>query len=173
MFEVGYKKASVLCVCGFIFFLDILINVDHGALPSASVVLKDDLNLSNVQFGSLGSLVFLGLVMGSVCATFMLNLFTFKTILMFSFLGNGIGLLLFTATREFYLMGLARFMSGFFQIFLTIYIPLYADQFGTPTSKPLMMSLILVAGPIGVVTGYGLTGIVVSYGYDWRISFVV
>ena len=41
-----------------------LANVDHGAIPAATKVLKDDLYLNNQQLGSLGSIVFIGIVTG-------------------------------------------------------------------------------------------------------------
>ena len=103
----------------------------------------------------------------------MLGMTKFRTLLAISFLGNGVGLLMFTITEKFYLLCFARFISGFFQIILTIYIPLYADSFGTPKTKPFLLSMVLLAGPIGVVSGYGLTGIMVQYGITWRISFVI
>ena len=76
--QIGYSSKKVQFVCAFLFFLDILINVDHGALPSAAVAIKEDMNMPNALFGSLGSLVFLGLALGSLCATFMLGYFKFK-----------------------------------------------------------------------------------------------
>ena len=96
------------------FFMDILINVDHGALPAATVFLKKDLNLDSVKLGVLGSLVFGGLVFGSLCATLFVNVLSYKTILSFSFLGNGIGLITFTMTDQFFLLSITRFLSGFF-----------------------------------------------------------
>ena len=35
-----------------------------------------------------------------------------------------------------------------------------------------MLSLILLAPPIGVVIGYGITGICISSGADWHVSFL-
>lgn len=155
------------------FFLDMLINVDHGALPAASVALKNDLNMGNVELGSLGSLVFLGLVIGSGSATLILNFCSFKWLLAISFLGNGIGLVVFTATKNFVILCFSRFLSGFFQIFLTIYIPLYVDTYATSTTKPCMLSLILLAPPLGVVFGYGLTAVLIDMKVSWRISFIL
>ena len=43
-----------------------LINVDHGTIPAATVVMKEDLDLDNVSLGILGSLVFLGLALGKI-----------------------------------------------------------------------------------------------------------
>ena len=173
VFDLDFSQREVKIVIIFMFFLDILINVDHGALPAALVALKHDVGLVDVQLGSLGSLVFVGLLFGSVCATFVLNRLAYKVVLGASFFGNGASLLLFSMTRSFAVMCVARFLSGFFQIFLTIYIPLYVDTFGTKTTKPIMLSLILLAPPIGVVTGYGITGTCISAGVDWRVSFII
>jgi MFS family permease len=161
-----------MMVCAFLFFLDVLINVDHGALPSAAVAIKEELDMPNVALGTLGSLVFLGLVTGSLCAAYVMATFKFKTILSVSFLGNGVGLLLFIAKDSFYSMCLSRFISGFFQIFMTIYIPLYVDCFGSRRSKPIMFSLILLAAPLGIVIGYGCTGVLIGNGISWRYSFL-
>ena len=47
------------------------------------------------------------------------------------------------------------------------------DTYGTKTSKPCLLSLILLAPPIGVVVGYGITGVCISLGYSWRFSFLL
>lgn len=44
--------------------LNLLNNVDHGVLPAGSLIIKDDLNLNNLQFGLIGSSVFAGLTVG-------------------------------------------------------------------------------------------------------------
>ena len=44
--------------------LNMLNNMDHGVLPAGSIVIKDDLNLNNLQYGMIGSAVFGGLVLG-------------------------------------------------------------------------------------------------------------
>ena len=44
--------------------LNLLNNVDHGILPAGSLMIKDDLDLNNFQFGLIGSSVFAGLTVG-------------------------------------------------------------------------------------------------------------
>lgn len=63
--------------------------------------------------GGLGSLVFFGLVIGSATATFVFNIFSYKLIIVSNLIINGGGLILFTLRREYYLMCIARFISGF------------------------------------------------------------
>ena len=55
---------------GFLFFVafstNLLINVDHGILPATTNELRKDLNIDNASLGLLGSLVYLGLVIGKL-----------------------------------------------------------------------------------------------------------
>lgn len=66
-------------------------NLDHGALPVAIPVLKVDLNLNQAQLGWLGSLVFLGILAGSIASTVLFTRVSYKCLLFTSFIGNGIG----------------------------------------------------------------------------------
>lgn len=169
--EIGFNTRTILCFCVFLFFLDININLDHGALPVAAVEIKEQLDLPNASIGTLGSMVFLGLVTGSFTASIVMGKFRYKTILTSAFVGNALGFFGFILTNNFYLMGFGRLVSGFCQIFLTIYIPVYVDCFGTAKLKPFMMSLILLAAPLGVVFGYGGTGWIIGSGLGWRAAF--
>lgn len=47
-----------------IFSTNLMINVDHGILPACTKEVKRDLHLDNANLGLLGSLVYVGLVMG-------------------------------------------------------------------------------------------------------------
>ena len=48
IYDLGYRPCSVAIVSGFMFFIYMFVNLDHGALPSATVALKDDLGIDNV-----------------------------------------------------------------------------------------------------------------------------
>ena len=63
--------------------------------------------------GGLGSLIFLGLVLGSATATVIIDKFQYKHILLCSMVVNGLGLIMMTLTEEYYLMCIARLLSGF------------------------------------------------------------
>lgn len=111
--EIGFNLKAVCSICVLLFFLDININLDHGALPVAAVSIKEELNLPNASIGTLGSMVFLGLVSGSLCASLVMGKLSYKIILTLAFLGNGIGLIGFIITDNFYLMCFGRLVSGF------------------------------------------------------------
>ena len=79
--------------------------------------------------GALGSLVFLGLVIGSATASFIFNSFSYKSIILVSLFLNAAGSILFILKKDYYIMCFARFISGFCQIFISIYAPLYFNTF--------------------------------------------
>jgi len=89
------------------------------------------LKVSDAKMGGLGSLVFFGLVIGSGTAGFIFGKVSYKSILCISMIVNGVSLWLFTAKSNYTYMCIARFITGYSQIFLTIYIPLYIDVYAT------------------------------------------
>lgn len=147
-----------------------MVNVDHGAIPAATKVIKADLNLDNTQLGSLGSLVFVGIVFGSLFATIVFNNLPYKVVITFCFLGNAIGLIIFAQSHTYPIQCFARFFSGFNQILLCIYLPLYVDTFCANTSKSYWMSAMLIGAPLGVIIGYLMTAVMQTY-YSWQLSF--
>jgi hypothetical protein len=51
------------------FFTNIMVNVDHGSLPGCFNSIKEKLGVGNLGFGILGSIVFVGLILGSMVAS--------------------------------------------------------------------------------------------------------
>ena len=71
-------------------FLVMLTNFDHGAIPAANIHIKKDLNLNEFQIGTLMSLVFFGLCIGSITTTIIISRISYKNLLIGSFLINGL-----------------------------------------------------------------------------------
>ena len=113
VFDLGYSKPITTMVLRFVFFFSIMINTDHGALPAGIKQMQDELELDTLQLGNFGSLVFFGLAIGSVCATLIVSLFTWKQMLGITFLGNCMGLFLFGISHDYLVLCFARFFSGF------------------------------------------------------------
>ena len=64
-----------------ILFLNLIINIDHGVMPAGAISIKEYLGISNTEYGLLGSIVFFGLVLGSLAATFVFNNISTKLVL--------------------------------------------------------------------------------------------
>lgn len=79
------------------------------------------------------------------------------------------------ADRSKLLMGAARFISGFFQVFLVIYFPVWVDAFGE-NRKTIWLTYMQLAVVIGLVIGYICTAMfnIANGSYPlitWRFSF--
>jgi predicted MFS family arabinose efflux permease len=171
--DLGFSASKMTVMCISLFLCDILVNVDHGAIPAGIKEMQDDFELETIHMGNFGSLCFFGLAVGSVFSAFVVGKISWKVILQLSFIGNGFGLFLYAISSDFYYLAFARFLSGFNQVFLVIYMPLYVDAFSKKELKTTFMSSILLAPPIGVLIGYGLTATTIGLYENWRISFLI
>ena len=145
----------------FLFFLfamlNLLMNFDHGTVPAATEQLKNYLNLSDSELGLFGSLVFIGVIIGSLISLSIINTFNRKYILLIFLMLCGLFLILFTKTKHYILLCIDRTIIGIFQAFISIYLPLWCEQFGVEKRKTLMLALIQVVAPLGVLIGYIVT----------------
>mmetsp|Transcript_29990 Transcript_29990/g.45856 ORF Transcript_29990/g.45856 Transcript_29990/m.45856 type:complete len:199 (+) Transcript_29990:390-986(+) len=157
-FSETYKLKWLLVIFVIIFLSSTLVNVDHGALPGISNKIKEKLDIQNFRFGVLGSIVYVGLTLGSAVATGLYSKGSWiKPTLICSLLMNSVFLYLFTMTDNYYFTLFSKGGIGFFQIFVCIYPPVWADTFGTIKLKTVWLTFLLLAAPLGIVIGYSLT----------------
>ena len=108
-----FTERGLLMVFLLMMLNTMAVNIDHGAIPQATISIKEDLSINNAELGELGSLVFLGLAVGALSASLVFGRVTYKTILSMSFIGNGVGLLFFSILTQYYYLCFSRFLSGF------------------------------------------------------------
>jgi len=143
-----------------------------GILPPASTKIKQELNIENTLFGFLGSVVYLGQLIGSGLATGILQNCNYKAILSTCLFCNIGTLILFTLTDWYMVLVLCRMFTGLFQVFFCIYFPVWADVFGNETQKAQWLTYLLIASPLGVIMGYGLSASFLD-NIGWRWAFYV
>ena len=114
----------------YLIVANVWINFDHGVLPASAIQIQRDLDMSNKAFGGLGSIVFIGLTVGSIFATYLFQASNTKILLTVVVLLNSLTLFLFTQFTSYWLCATNRFFAGFFQVFICIYYPVWADRFG-------------------------------------------
>ena len=79
---------------------------------------------------------------------------------------------MFALSKSFYLNAVIRFFIGFFQVFICIYMPVWADSFANEKQKSIWLTFLILACPLGVVIGFSLTSLMVAEPFeDWRYSF--
>lgn len=69
-------------------------------------------------------------------------------------------------------MVIIRGLIGFFQVFFSIYMPVWVDTFGSEKEKTVWLTLNMLACPLGVVLGFTLTYYMNLY-HTWEWSFIL
>lgn len=131
------------------------------------------LEINKLQYGVLGSFVFGGLTLGSIISTGLYSKAEWiKRVLIGSLVCTALSLLLFTVSSSFTFLLFIRGCTGFFQIFLVVYMPVWTDTFCDEKFKSIALTVCMLCSPLGIVGGYLLTYYMVLY-YTWEYSFYV
>ena len=174
--EEFYKtfNKNVISLQFFMIFLgNVLCNIDHGTLPGCSQQIKDDIKINDLQFGTLGSVVYGGIVIGSLCCSVVFsNAKLIKPCIVLTLGLNGVALFGFTLTKSFTLDAFLRLAIGFFQVFICIYMPVWADTFARDEKqKSAWITFLILATPLGIVIGFSISSLFVQRGQPWQYSF--
>jgi fucose permease len=111
----GKIKRKIIFI--LLFFINILINIDHGAIPAATTILKRDLSIDNVSLGIIGSLVYLGLVLGAISASVIFQSYSSKWVVIIGLILSCLFLYIFTVVKSVFMLAVSRIGCGFFQVF--------------------------------------------------------
>ena len=168
-----YSKYRRKIIFGLICIINILINCDHGAIPAGTKELKDDKNLSNIQLGTIGSLVYLGLVLGSISGGYIFSKYSSKWVVIFSLISSCIFLYFFTVSENWETMALCRTCCGFFQVFCYIYFPIWVDQYGVNNTRTLWLTFLQLGVPLGTMLGYLTEACSIKYYNSWQLAFYI
>ena len=168
-----YGKRVIFNLFLVIFFANMIMNIDHGALPACYEQLMIKLDINLFKYGILGSSVFLGLMVGSIFSTALYSRSDYiKKTLIGSLILGTLCLFAFTRSENFILSLFLRFMTGFFQIFLMAYQPVWSDTFCAEKFKSIALTINMLASPLGIVGGYMLTYYMNKH-LSWEWSFYI
>ena len=154
----------------FLISVEFAIQNSSGLLSSASKDIKETLHMNDKEFGMFGTVNGLGRVIGSSMFIFLVNNFSRKSILIFFVFVKACLLFCFKLTSVGYLLILTRFFIGIVHMPLSIYIPIWIDQFAISKYKTLFMTLLQVTMPTGKVAGYLLH--IIFGENNWQMGFV-
>jgi len=82
-------------------------------------------------------------------------------------------LMSFIMTTNFYLLLSSRFLTGLFQVFVTIYFPVWSDHYGKDEKqKTIFLTCYFLTAPLGVLFGYIISAWLIST-LGWQYAFVL
>ena len=164
------KKVLVFAV---LFLTMYVSRTDQGILPALNSTLKKEFGMSNIELGSLGSMVYFGAFVGSMVAIPLFDLFPTKLVLIGCCVLQMMALGAFTVVTSYWPQAVARFASGACQVIFAIFLPVWTDVFAPTNSKTRWLTLTITAAPLGLLTGYGISAIIVTVSNRWEMAFIV
>lgn len=84
-----------------------------------------------------------------------------------------VALAMFTESTSYGFQLFARFLSGFSQVILSIFLPVWVDAFSPREKKTKWMTLIITAAPGGLFVGYSMTACIVMFDISWWWAFYI
>ncbi|CDU17562.1 uncharacterized protein PY17X_0820300 [Plasmodium yoelii] len=166
--------------------LSVLCNFDHGAIPVTLEEIQKDFPLSYIEQSLLGSLVYCGLIFGTIIASILFELISAKWLVTISIILLSISLYIFSNANGIIVMYISRFVNGLCQAIPVVYLPVWVDIFSPEEKATQWMSYIQLASIGGTVFGYFLGGILsnnynqnnilfnnMSFVTTWRSPFLM
>jgi MFS family permease len=112
----GFGKFKRKLTFFLLFIINLLVNLDHGAIPAGTTELMNDLKIDHVTLGTIGSMIFLGLTLGSVIAGPLFSSYSPKIIVIMGLIISSSFLYVFTTAHNFFALAASRVGCGFFQV---------------------------------------------------------
>lgn len=163
---------AVRFVFAWMLIAQVLRNYDTGALPVLLGLISDEFGLDEMKLGVLGAVPYVSAMATAFIMNHPLQKYSQKWIIVTSlfFLSFGLALLISSTTST--LLYISRIIMGSMQAPLSIYIPVWVDEFTPPNKLTAWMGASQVTMIIGVATGYLITGFSLNYHNGWRYSLL-
>ena len=159
------RKVRWIIFAIFIYFT-IVIELDQGTLSSSTDSISKDIELNDNELGGLGSMIFLGKSLGCLLFFSLINKLNRKYMLLVTSLLLILSLILTTQTKNLTLLYISRIIAGLTQSYVSIYFPVWADQFGVHKYKSLIMTCHHLSSSMGSLLGY-----VIGVWLGWKLGF--
>ncbi|KAK9171606.1 Major Facilitator Superfamily protein [Cryptosporidium meleagridis] len=164
---------AVRFVFAWMLIAQVLRNYDTGALPVLLGLISDEFGLDEMKLGVLGAVPYISAMATAFIMNHPLQKYSQKWIIVTSLFLLSFGLALLISSTTSTLLYISRIIMGSMQAPLSIYIPVWVDEFTPPNKLTAWMGASQVTMIIGVATGYLVTGFSLNYHNGWKYSLLV
>ena len=175
--RVKNKKSKIYLsryVRMILFFLllifSVIIDLDAGIIVSSYSSFTQDLHMSDFQFGSLNSITTIGKIISLVYYMVIINRNHRKLILVTTSFIHGIAFFCYFINDNYYYIAILKFLTSFCKIFITVYMPVWIDQFGIKKYKTLLLTLVFMVTSYGRIVGAWIGTVI--FENEWKKAFV-
>ena len=168
-FSKQKRKFIFVLIC----LINILINLDRGAIPAGTTEIKEKNNITNAELGMIGSLLYFGLILGSLTGGYFFSKYSSKWVVILSLFAFCFFLYSFTILESCGGLYLCRVGCGFCEVFCLIYFPIWVDQYGVKGMKTIWLTFLQIGIPLGSILGYLIEACSIKYYKSWEGGFYI
>lgn len=142
---------------------NVFVNFDSGVIPCILGPLQEEFDLTYVHLGLMGGFPYVGISIASPIWGQLFMRFSEKRMLITGIVLNAGSCVLLACARWLgvELLLISRILIGMTQSGFICYGPVWISKFAPGTSQAAWQALFQVGGPLGVMSGYAVAGVVV------------
>ena len=153
------RRAVVLRrIFGLLAAISIIINLDGGAVPAGLIHIRRTFDLTTIEVGLLGMLVYQGIAIGCVVAGPLLRCVSPLRATQATLVLNILATLGFGASWSTPALLVFRALIGVLQAVPAVYFPVWVDEFAPKNAMTTWMAVANAGAPLGITIGYGFSG---------------
>ena len=164
--------------CIFIFFLlsNLFLNYDSGVIPASLIEITKEINFNYSEQALICSLLYLGLSFSSLFVSLIFTKFGPSKVCSIILLLNCLSCFIFSLSSNKYVLFSMRFMMGATEAFVSIYGPVWVNNYAPSEYSTTWMGLLHSCTVLGVVFGYVVTSIIINFFsnlFTWRFAIQI
>ena len=148
----------------------VIIDLDSGIIVSSYKSFTEDLDMSDMQFGTLSSITTVGEIISLLFYMSVINKNHRKFILVTTSFLHGIGLFAYLISKNYYYISFLNFLVSICKAFINVYMPVWIDQFGIKKYKTILLTILYMALSVGMIIGAWIGTVI--FKNNWKKSFV-
>ena len=149
----------------------VIIDLDAGIIVSSYKSFTQDLNMSDLQYGSLNSITIIGKIISLLIFMVIINKNHRKFIIVTTSFLHGLYFYGFLLNDNYYYIATLKFFASFFKVFITVYIPVWIDQFGIKKYKTLLLTIVYMVNSYGRIVGAWIGTVLCDNNWKKAFSF--
>ncbi|KAL7068393.1 major facilitator superfamily protein [Cryptosporidium serpentis] len=143
--------------------LSIVACMDHGFVACNLEWIEKSFGVGYTQSSIIGSMVYMGFLVGSLVTGIFLPIIKSKILLLSSLIMINLTCLYSFKADSLAEIYSARFFTGFFQAVVIVYIPLWVDQYAPKSNTTSWLAYQQLSSMLGILSGYLLGGILTCF----------
>jgi len=165
-----YLSRYVRVILFFLLLIySIAVDLDAGIIVSSYKSFTQDLNMSDLQFGSLNSITIIGKIISLLIIMIIINKNHRKFIIVATSFFQALYFYGFLLNDHYYYISALKFFVSFCKAFINVYLPVWVDQFGIKKYKTLLLTIIFIVKSYGRIIGAWIGTVI--FDDNWKKAF--